>query len=425
VEDAGVDERRRAEVQAGAGVDRQRRALPVEERDLEALAARQRDVPHLPRALDRVGEAAAQEGGDRRAAGAGGAAEADALNERGVADVGGGVLLREAGPVEGVAHHRRRGAEPAAGQAGEHHRRLHAVAADEGHHGRAAQAHGAGERGPPGGDRQREREMAVGRQRLRQRADGLGRPLRQRRQDLPEQEQGRRLMAHVAVVAHGERLGVDAEDVDRAARPQGLADAGRDHVGEQTLAAERLRRGHAEPEGVARPVVHGRPGGRAAHVVVRRPAAHGGRHHAGHRPRRAQRVRRRERDPAVQDHPLGGGQVLGPALEHDRPADGVALRDAHAVRLDGRAGVQHHPALQARDEVAGPARADEHRPRRLQARHRPLVGGLHPVVRVEGGQEEGVREVAAGGRAPVDRLDGGVLGAQRLGHEVQAHRRDP
>ena len=59
---------------------------------------------------------------------------------------------------------------------------------------------------------------------------------------------------------------------------------------------------------------------------------------------------------------LGRGEIVRPALEHDRAAHRAAQRPAHALPRDGRAGVQDQAlGVELGDEFARAAHADEHR----------------------------------------------------------------
>ena len=149
-------------------------------------------------------------------------------------------------------------------------------------------------------------------------------------------------------------------------------------------------------------VVEGTVADAAADLVARRPDRHRRRDHPGHGPCSLQGVGRGEPDAAVRDQPrrlLEGGR---PALQHDRPADRVALGPAHELPLDGRAGVQHGAALEPGDHLAGAAAADDHGARLLEARQRAGVGDVDAVVAVGRGEERHVLGVTPRGRPPLD-----------------------
>ena len=132
-----------------------------------------------------------------------------------------------------------------------------------------------------------------------------GRLLGHGRERLAQQQHGRRLVAHVAVVAHGEALGASAKPSIGPFGPQGGREAGGDGVGEGPLPADRLSGADAEPEGLARAVVEGAEAHAAADLVARRPDGHRGGDHARHRPGGVQRVGGGEAHAAAGDQALG------------------------------------------------------------------------------------------------------------------------
>ena len=123
---------------------------------------------------------------------------------------------------------------------------------------------------------------------------------------------------------------------------------------------------------------------------------------------------------AAGDQALGLLEGGGPALEHDRAADGVALRRHISSHSTGGPGVEDRAALEPRDQLARGAGAHDHRAGLLQPRERAGVGGVNPVVAVGRREDGDVLRVAPGGRAPLERRHIGALVPERLGHEVEA-----
>ena len=174
------------------------------------------------------------------------------------------------------------------------------------------------------------------------------------------------------------------------------AKPGGDALGQRALAADRLGRADPEPERLARPVVEGAVADAAARPRRARPR----------RPSRARSPRviapaaSREWAGASRTPPLGDQArrpppgSAGPALQHDRAADGVALGRAHQLPLHRRPGVQDGAALQARDQLArgagarrssgappAGARARGRWPRRRGRRRRSSRGRRRPPGR--------------------------------------------
>ena len=138
----------------------------------------------------------------------------------------------------------------------------------------ARQAQDAGQGGPGRGDGQRQGEVAVAGQQPRGGQHGRGRLLGHRRQHLPQQQHGGGLVAHVAVVAHGEAWAQRAKTSTGPARPQRGGEPGRERLGHDPLAGIAAGGADAEPERLARPVAERaaharrRTSSRAAHTAI-------------------------------------------------------------------------------------------------------------------------------------------------------------
>jgi hypothetical protein len=87
--------------------------------------------------------------------------------------------------------------------------------------------------------------------------------------------------------------------------------------------------------------------------------------------------------------------------------------------------VEHDAALEARDHPPRSPRADQHRPRRLEALDRRPVARLDPLVPVRRDQQADLRGVAVGRRRPVHGVDRHRLLPQGVGHQVEPGGGDP
>ena len=87
--------------------------------------------------------------------------------------------------------------------------------------------------------------------------------------------------------------------------------------------------------------------------------------------------------------------------------------------------MEHQAALEARDQLSRGPGAHDHGPGVGEPFERARVGGVDAGVAVGGGEGGDQIGVPARGRPPVDRRDLGVLGAERVGHQVEAGGGDP
>ena len=191
---------------------------------------------------------------------------------------------------------------------------------------------------------------------------------------LADEERGRRAVAVVRLVAHVQRLGDDAPQVDGAGllqRPLQRRVERRIHPLEplQHVVSVGTVAQHAPQPLVLRGVGHVAKG-----LVLDDEDGHRRREDARHGPDGVMVVARIELELARCRHLRRLFVGLGPALVDRRAHNRAARRPAHALPLDGWPRVQDHPLAYARDHLARDAHADEARASRADLLQRLGVG---------------------------------------------------
>ena len=214
-----------------------------------------------------------------------------------------------------------------------------------------------------------EEELVVAGDELQHRGQGTGvvGGARQGGGNLAQEKAGAGDVALVHLVAHGQAAGDDSLEGQTTSDGQRLGQRRAQGIGQPAQAVQHLGVVAAEAHDLAQPLVES-----AVSAVSERPVLdHHHRHapggDAGHRADRVEVVVGVEGDAAGRGQAHRGFQVGGPALEDGGPGDGALQRAAHALPVNGRAGVQHHAVLEAGDRVCGGKHVDEHG-----------LGGEHP-----------------------------------------------
>jgi hypothetical protein len=268
-----------------------------------------------------------------------------------------------------------------------------------------------------GSHRHVEEEQVVGRQ---ERREGCPHGVGQRsdmRQPCAGEQVGGGLRAHVQVVAHGDALRGDGENVELAGRAEDLVHRGPGDLGQEPQPLDGGIGVPAEPRHLAGPLVDRRVRPGTAFPVL----------HDEHRLRRADRAGHRyhrvvvvggvEDDIATLEQTLGLLDVGCPALGDDGGPHRAAQRVAVLGVGEGRTTVQDRAALHARHRLTDGG--DRH-----ELGHALVEPAHHLGVRlvdrgrgvaVQAAERPHGRPVAASGDPPVHVLDGTSLAAYRVG----------
>ena len=239
----------------------------------------------------------------------------------------------------------------------------------------------------------------------------------QRRADRAQEQAGARPIAIVPLVAHVQRLRDQRLHVDAVRQGlQGPIERGIE-IGLHPLEARDHFRPHAAvAQHFAQTFVLRAKGAIAKGLVLEDEHRHRRRHDARHRPDGVMMMARRKLDVAGSREFFRFGFILRETFVDQRAHHRAALRAAHPIPRDGRAGVQNQMLVHAGDHVPRDAHADQRRSRGLDALDRFLVGGVdvdavlrHPQARH-----------ALDGRLPIDIDHGHALIFHRLRHAVES-----
>ena len=360
--DAGVDARGDAGLHHLADVDAGGGAAEAQEGDVEVLVLGRGDLVHLHGGVDGVLGRAADEGDDGRGRCHGKAADARGLGDGAVADIAAAIFGSVAGEVEALGLTHRPG-EPLIAQAADTDAEIGAVAGHRRDHGAALHAmRGVGHGLARGHHRVQHGQGVV--------ADGLedvrghlgvGGSFGDARRQGFEEDDGARLVAIVALIAHMQGLGQQGLDVHAAHQLDGLLQHGRHHLVHPVQAIHHFLVISAVAQHLAVALVHIAEGQVAVGLVLDDVDFHIGRGQARHRAHRLVLVAGLQLDFARLDQGLGLCFVFGPAFEDERAGDGALHRTGRPIPLDGRACVQQQVLVHTRDDVDGLAHTHQHR----------------------------------------------------------------
>src|SRR5579859_3567942 len=400
-------------------VDTGGRAAKTERRQLKIARLGDRDVVHFQRVAHGIGWRAADElryGGSRCHRKA---ADASRLRNGAVANIGVGILLREAAEVESL-NLLCRSHEPALSQSAYPDAEIGAIACHRRHH--AAERDAV--RSQQGSLAHRHRQVEVYKivaLHVAQHADRLFAGiagLHQVGRDLAREERGGSLVAVVALVAHLQRLRRERYKFDATGGPHGAGHRRSQHLRHPAQLRDHLRAVGSIAQHLTESLIECTEGLMSINRLLDDLHGHGRGNHPRHRPYRVVVVTGGEDDVATICQLFSFGNVRRHFFIEQRAEYRAAQGTGHALPGDGRPGVQQQVLLKPRNGLACRTHIYQSRTRRHHALYGLLIRLIDALV-IEQGAEGGIAVAWRG--LPGNSRDRRALFHQRVGEKVSAH----